>query len=104
MLDNFIPNRITQLRMQKNVSARDMSLSLGQNNAYINQIENGKSVPSIQGLLYICDYFGISPQEFFDEGNPYPAELDALIADLKKLDAGELEHVTHIVKDIIKGK
>ena len=43
MYEEFTQNRIAQLRMQKNVSARDMSLSLGQNNSYINQIENKKA-------------------------------------------------------------
>ena len=46
MYEEFTQNRIAQLRMQKNVSARDMSLSLGQNNSYINQIENKKALPS----------------------------------------------------------
>ena len=40
MYEEFTQNRIAQLRTQKEVSARDMSLSLGQNNSYINQIEN----------------------------------------------------------------
>ena len=44
MYEEFTQNRIAQLRMQKNVSARDMSLSLGQNNSYINQIENKKAL------------------------------------------------------------
>ena len=34
MYEEFTQNRIAQLRMQKNVSARDMSLTLGQNNSY----------------------------------------------------------------------
>ena len=42
MYEEFTQNRIAQLRMQKNVSARDMSLTLGQNNSYINQIEKRK--------------------------------------------------------------
>ena len=104
MYEEFTRNRIAQLRIQKGLSARDMSLSLGQNTSYINQIENGKNLPSLPGLFYICDFFHISPKEFFDEGNPYPAELDALIDDLKKLNAGELEDITRIVKDILKGK
>ena len=54
MYEEFTQNRIAQLRMQKNVSARDMSLTLGQNNSYINQIENKKALPSSQGLFYIC--------------------------------------------------
>ena len=51
MYEEFIQNRITQLRMQRGVSARDMSLSIGQNESYINQIENKKTLPSLQGLL-----------------------------------------------------
>ena len=46
MYEEFTQNRILKLRMQKGVSARDMSLSLGQNSNYINQIENKKALPS----------------------------------------------------------
>lgn len=104
MYEEFTQNRIAQLRMQRNVSARDMSLSLGQNNSYINQIENKKALPSLQGLIYICEYFGITQQDFFDEGNTYPAQLMALIEDLKKLDANSLEHIAAIVKEMIHEK
>ena len=34
--EDFVPERLAKLRMQKGVSARDMSLSLGQANNYIN--------------------------------------------------------------------
>ena len=57
--------RLTQLRVKHGVSARDMSLSIGQNASYINNIENGKALPSMNVFFYICDYFNISPQEFF---------------------------------------
>ena len=53
MREDFVQERIAQLRLQKNVSARDMSLSLGQNNSYINRIENKKALPSLQGLFNI---------------------------------------------------
>lgn len=36
--------RLTQLRMNKGVSARDMSLSIGQSPNYINGIESGKTI------------------------------------------------------------
>lgn len=75
MYEEFTQNRIAQLRMQKNVSARDMSLSLGQNNSYINQIENKKALPSLQGLFYICEYFGITPQQFLMMAAPIPFSL-----------------------------
>lgn len=101
MYEEFTQNRIAQLRMQRGVSARDMSLSLGQNNSYINQIENKKAFPSLQGLFYICEYFGITPQQFFDEGDAYPAQLAELIKNLKRLDATALSHVSAIVMDIL---
>ena len=104
MYEEFTQNRIAQLRMQKNVSARDMSLSLGQNNSYINQIENKKTLPSLQGLFYICEYFGITPQQFFDEGDAYPAQLAELVEDLKKLDAASLEHIAAVGKEEIRGR
>ena len=102
MYEEFTQNRIAQLRLQKNISARDMSLSLGQNKSYINQIENKKSLPSLQGLFYICEFLGVTPQQFFDDGNAYPAQLAALIEDLKKLDAESLEHIAAIVKELVK--
>ena len=102
MYEEFTQNRIAQLRAQKEVSARDMSLSLGQNNSYINQIENRKALPSLQGLFYICEYFGITPKQFFDEGNAYPVQLERLLEDMKKLDAQTLEHISAIVKKILE--
>ncbi len=98
MYEEFTQNRIAQLRIQKNVSAREMSLALGQNNSYINQIENQKALPSLTGLFYICEYFGITPQQFFDDSNPCPAQLAQLVADIKRLDPDSLGHIAAIVK------
>ena len=44
---SWIPERIAELRTQRNVSARDMSLSLGQSESYINKIENRRTLPSM---------------------------------------------------------
>lgn len=60
--------RLAKLRQARGVSARDMSLSMGQNPGYINNIESGKSMPSLTGIFYICDYLHITPQEFFARG------------------------------------
>ena len=74
------------------------------NNSYINQIENKKALPSLQGLFYICEYFGITPQQFFDDGSAYPAQLADLVEDMKKLDAASLEHIAAIVKEMVGNK
>lgn len=62
-------NRIRNLRNLKKISAREMSLSLGQNVNYINLIENGKRYPSLQGFFAICNYLEISPEDFFSVFN-----------------------------------
>ena len=63
---DFFSQRLSELRTQKGVSARDMSLSLGQCESYINKIENQKSLPSMNVFFYICDYLDIQPKDFFD--------------------------------------
>ena len=100
MYVEFTQERIAKLRIQKDTSAREMSLALGQNESYINQIENKKALPSLPGLFYICEYLGVTPQEFFDEGNAYPQRLRQLVAEAQKLDDRALGRVLEIVKEI----
>lgn len=59
--------RLAKLRVAKGVSARDMSLSLGQNENYINMIENKRNNPSMEVFFNICEFLNITPQEFFDD-------------------------------------
>lgn len=94
--------RLAKLREKKGVSARDMSLSIGQNPGYINNIETGKSMPSLAGIFYICDYLGISLAEFFDTSSDNPARLKELTGYLKLLDDSQLENVTAIVKGLVR--
>lgn len=93
--------RLAQLREKKGVSARDMSLSMGQNPGYINNIESGKSLPSLQGFFYICDYLGITPSEFFDLESKNPTKLDAIVKDLKRLNDKQLDTLSTLIKDLI---
>ena len=94
--------RLARLREKKGVSARDMSLSIGQNPGYINNIENGKSKPSLEGFFFICEYLGVTPSEFFDESSSNPSKLDAIVEDMKKLNDAQLETIATLVKDLIK--
>ncbi len=102
--EEFLPQRLTQLRMQKNVSARDMSLSLGQANNYINSIENRKALPSMQSFFYICEYLGVTPQEFFDEGNACPVRLRELLDEAKRLDESALVHLLALMRELNAGR
>ena len=99
---DWIPDRIAALRAQKGVSARDMSLSLGQSESYINKIENRRTMPSMAGFLYICEYFGITPQEFFDPAAASPTHGQALLSELSRLTPTQAEHILRLVRDLIE--
>lgn len=101
---SFIRRRYAAIRNAHNISARKLSLELGQSTEYINQIENGKSMPSIENLLNFCEYFNISLGEFFEERFNYPVEFRAVIQELNKLDSIELQTVTDMLKLITSNK
>lgn len=60
-----IGERLAQLRLIAKVSCREMSLAIGLSEGYINKIENGKTLPSMQNFFYICEYLDVTPKEFF---------------------------------------
>lgn len=94
--------RLTQLRMNKDVSARDMSLSLGQNPGYIFSIESGKSLPSMSNFFYICEYLGVTPAEFFTDETEDPITHNELSEKLNKLSKTKMDKVLAIVDELIK--
>ena len=102
MYDENFALRLAQLRSKKGVSARDMSLSLGQNPGYINNIENGKSLPSMTTFFYICEYLDITPDEFFSKKSNNPVKINELVKSLNTLSYNELDAIINIVKCINK--
>ncbi|MBE6038280.1 MAG: helix-turn-helix transcriptional regulator [Anaerofustis stercorihominis] len=96
--------RLTQLRINKGVSARDMSLSLGQSANYINNIENGVNYPSMTVFFYICEYFGITPSEFFDTENKNPIRTQELLDATKGLSNEQLNLIINLAKGLKQNK
>lgn len=97
--EEYFANRLAQLRTAKGVSAREMSLSLGQGKGYINNIENKHNFPSMAVFFYICEYLEITPKEFFDD-IPDPHKANALFEEIKGLKKEDLE----AIRQLIKGK
>ena len=77
-----------------------MSLSLGQNESYINRIENGKAFPSMQVFFYISEYLDITPSEFWDVENESPKRTAEIINILKKFDAEQLDALFNFIDKI----
>lgn len=100
MYEDFIAERLCQLREQKNISAREMSLAIGQNESYINRIENKKSYPSMQAFFYICEYLEVTPNEFFDAETQNPYKISLIVSELKKLNDSNLDTVLAVAKGL----
>ena len=63
MYEDFFADRMASLRMKRSVSAREMSLTIGQNESYINRIENKQTFPSMQwcnvAWMYLAGVLGM---------------------------------------------
>ncbi len=86
----------------KGISEIYRILSIGQNASYINNIENGKALPSMTGFFYICEYLNITPGEFFDAENKNPEKVQEVVEDLKKLDSEQLDNISAIIRNLAK--
>ena len=67
MDEKFIRDRITELRLQKDVPERKMSIELGHSTSYIHSIASGRDMPSFPNINYIFVYLGVRPMEYFNE-------------------------------------
>ena len=92
--------RLAALRIEKNVSARDMSLSIGQSAGYINNIENGVNFPSMAVFFSICEYLEISPKDFFDTEVSNPTKAKELLSVANHLTNEQLDHLIALAKDL----
>ena len=85
MDERFISQRITQLRLQRNISEYRLSMELGKSVGYVQAISSGRSLPSVEQLYNIADYFGMTVSEFLDPGNQDPPAVRAAVQELRRL-------------------
>ena len=62
MYNKEFAERLYKLRAQKNVSAREMSLDIGQNDSYINRIENSRTTFLLLKIRLLIKAPGSGPQ------------------------------------------
>lgn len=94
--------RVTELRLQAGISEYQLSLALGQSKGYIQQISSGKALPSMQRLFDLCEYFQISPAEFFDMENRDPHLTKELVNATHNLGEEEMKLLIDIAKHFAK--
>ena len=98
----FVRNRITALRMQKEVSEYQMSYDLGHSRGYINNISSGKSLPSLAELFAICEYFDITPAEFFTEQLSNPKLVRQTTQELELLEEDDLRLIQMNIRRLLR--
>jgi len=104
MYEEMFTSRLSALRIKKGVSARDMSLSLGQSAGYVNKIENGQILPSMTLFFIICEYLEITPQNFFDIDLENPKQTNNLVETIKHLDDGTQELLYCLLMRLLSDK
>jgi len=90
--------RLAMLRNAKGLSASAMSEAIGKSSNYINKIESGKSLPSVEMLIEICKFLEISPADFFDEELENPMMVGEMIENYKKLDSDMQRNLSELMK------
>lgn len=99
---SFVRERITRLRLQKGVSEYQMSYDLGHSRGYINNISSGKTLPSMTEFLAICEYFEITPADFFRQDAPQPGLLRESISLLEQLNEADLRLTADNLRRLLK--
>lgn len=101
MFETFVRDRITQLRLKKGVSEYQMSYDLGHSRGYINNISSGKALPSMSEFFAICEYFSISPEEFFNERLQDPVMYKQILSSLEHLTTEDLLLVFKLIQRLL---
>lgn len=104
MYEDFVRNRISQLRISKGVSEYKMSYDLGHSRGYIYNISSGKALPPMSEFFAICNYFGITPREFFDEENSNPQLVKKAAEEMKSLDEDDMHLIIQFIERLKEKK
>ncbi len=91
--DDFIRHRITELRIEKDVSEHRMSLDLDKSGSYIRGITSGSALPSLKELFNIISYFEMTPAAFFAPLEDPESKYHQVCERLRRLDERDLDKV-----------
>ncbi len=102
MYEKFVRDRITELRLRKGVSEYQMSYDLGHSRSYIYNISSGKALPPMKEFFAICEYFDITPRDFFDSDRKYPELVQKATEGLSQLDDSDILMILGYINRLTK--
>ncbi len=89
----FISKRITELRLDYEISEYQLGIEIGKSGSYIQSLTSMRATPSMQALTDICDFFNISLTEFFNEDIKKPNDLHRIQEKLSGLTEDQLQAI-----------
>lgn len=102
MYEDFVRERITQLRIKKGISEYQMSYDLGHSRGYVYNISSGKALPPLKEFFAICDFLGITPQQFFDGSTQHPELIQKAVEGMKRLDESDILMLLGIINRMLQ--
>ncbi|NBI11522.1 XRE family transcriptional regulator [Colidextribacter sp. OB.20] len=99
----YVRQRITELRLKRNISEYQLSYDIGHSKNYVHNIVTGYSQPSVKELLYLIEVLGVSPRDFFDEESEFrnPQLAKQIIDGIKELSDEDLIAVLLMIQRLI---
>lgn len=96
--ENFV-YRIMQLQKQNNLNDHELSRLLGYKANNMNKIINFVSLPRMEKFFELCDFFNISPEEFFRYNDEDPKWTDQTFKRLQNLNEEERKIIDYIIRN-----
>ena len=74
------------------------------NTVYVHNISSGKATPPMKEFFAICEYFELTPQQFFDEGTQNPELIQKAINGMKQLDEKDMLMLLGFINRMLEKK
>lgn len=87
----LVRDRIYQGCLEKNMSMRQLSLSIDKSPDYIQKVISGKIVPNLNVLNDICTKLEFQLCELFDQSIEHPAKYHRLLSYIEKLSEKQMD-------------
>ena len=106
MKEDYVLKRVTKLREERNWSLYRLAKEAGISYSTLSNTFHRNNVPSVSTLMRICEGFGITLAEFFDEEGTMPKQLTVsdqkLLLDWHRLPRNDKNLVTAYMKGLLK--
>lgn len=106
MREDYVLKKVTQLREERNWSLYRLAKEAGISYSTLSNTFHRNNVPSVSTLMRICEGFGITLAEFFDEEGTMPKQLTVsdqkLLVDWHRLPRNDKNLVTAYMQGLLK--